>query len=287
MDVVAYGAVLASAAAHAYWNLVLKRSGGGHAFVGLSKLLEVVVLAPAFAWWALPDAGALAAAWPVVLVGAVLTLANYAALARAYQAGDLALAYPVARGGTLLFLPAFGFVAFGERPSALGWAAFGCILGGIAVLPRRAAPASGRGARGRTVAYALLAALAAAGYTVWDKHAVQTLPALAYFYAYTTLVAAAYVAFVARRFGGAALRAEWRARRWELFQVAVCNTVAYLLVLVALRTGTTTYVVALRQLGVAIGAVLGWRLLGEAFGAPQRLGVALIVAGSVLVALAR
>ena len=67
----------------------------------------------------------------------------------------------------------------------------------------------------------------------------------------------------------------------------MCNTVAYLLVLVALRTATSSYVVALRQLSVAVGALLGWRLLGEEFGPPRRLGVALVVAGCLLVALAR
>ena len=51
-------------------------------------------------------------AWPLVLGGAVLTGANYVALAKAYETGDLSIVYPVARGGTLLFLPLLGFLVF-------------------------------------------------------------------------------------------------------------------------------------------------------------------------------
>lgn len=287
-----YALVLASTVAHAYWNFLVRRSGGGQPFVGLSKIAEVVLFAPAFLLWALPAARGLLAAWPVIVVGALLTLANYVALARAYRAGDLAVVYPVARGGVLLFLPPLGFLAFGERPSAAGWAALACIVAGIAVLQlpalsRAAVAALGPRLRDPAVAYALAAALATAGYTVWDKRAVRTLPAFAYFYAYTVLVAAAYAAYLLARHPRAELRAEWRAHRWPIVQVAACNTAAYLLVLLALRDGTSSYVVAVRQLSIAIGALLGWRLLGEGMGAARRLGVALIVAGCLLVALAR
>jgi drug/metabolite transporter (DMT)-like permease len=287
-----YALVLASTVAHAYWNYLVRRSGGGQRFVGLSKVAEVVLFAPAFLLWALPGARGHLDAWPVVVVGALLTLANYAALARAYRSGDLALVYPVARGGVLLFLPLLGFLAFGERPSPAGWGAIACIVVGIAVLQlpalsRDAVRALAPRLRDPAVAFALAAALAAAGYTVWDKRAVRTIPAFAYFYAYTALVGAAYGAFLWHRHPHDALRAEWRAHWWPIVQVAACNTGAYLLVLHVLRTGTSSYVIALRQLSVAIGAVLGWRLLGEEFGPPRRLGVALVVAGCVLVALAR
>jgi hypothetical protein len=40
--------VVLSAATHAYWNFLLKRSGGSQLFVGLSKVAEVVMFAPAF-----------------------------------------------------------------------------------------------------------------------------------------------------------------------------------------------------------------------------------------------
>jgi drug/metabolite transporter (DMT)-like permease len=292
MQLGAYGIVVASTVTHAYWNFLIKRSGGGQIFVGISKVLEALVFAPFFIVALLVSDVSLGNAWPLIVVGAGLTLANYLALGRAYEVGDMSVVYPVARGATLLFLPTLGFLAFGERLSTLGWLAVASITAGIVVLQlpalsRIAAAAIVSKLFTPSVGYALAAALAAAGYAVWDKRAVQSLPPFVYFYAYSALVAAAYALFLERSYPRDALRAEWRAHRWPMLQVAVLNTVTYVLVLFALRSGTSTYVVAVRQLSIAVGAVLAWRLLGETFGAPRRLGVALVVAGCILVATAR
>jgi len=109
----------------------------------------------------------------------------------------------------------------------------------------------------------ILAGAAAAGYTMWDKRAVRLLSPFTYFYAYTALVGAAYGTYLVRRFGGDAIRDEWRRHARAIVQVGAFNTMAYVLVLFALRDGVTSYVVAVRQLSVAFGVLLGWRLLGE------------------------
>jgi len=69
--------------------------------------------------------------------------------------------------------------------------------------------------------------------------------------------------------------------------VGFLNITSYLLVLVALRTGTSSYVIALRQLSIAFGVLLGWWLLREQVSAPKRVGVALIVVGCLVVGVAR
>ena len=108
MPVASFALVLVAVVTHAYWNYLLKRHHGGTAFIGLSKIAEVVLFAPVFLIVAVPHARSYVAAWPLVVVGAALTLANYAALGRAYLSGSLSVAYPVSRGGTLLFLPILG-----------------------------------------------------------------------------------------------------------------------------------------------------------------------------------
>src|SRR5690242_2340629 len=84
-----YSLVLISAVFHAYWNFLVKRSGGGQVFVGLSKIAEVVLFAPVFFLVASSDAAAHASTLaPLAVVGAALTLANYVLLAFAYEAAD-------------------------------------------------------------------------------------------------------------------------------------------------------------------------------------------------------
>lgn len=286
--------VLVSAVLHAGWNFLLKRARGGSLFVGLSKLAEVVLFLPVFLLTGARDAvQAGRALIPVVLVGATLTLVNYAMLAVAYRRAELSFVYPVSRGGVLLFLPLLGAIAFGERLGVQGAVAIGCIVVGIvfmvldtlSVLALRgwlrqamSTPATG---------LAMVAALATALSTVWDKRAVQTVAPFAYFYTYTAVVGLAYGAFLVRRHTRADVRAEWAAHSTEIMLVGVGNTLSYFLALAALRDGVSTWVVALRQVSVVFGALLGWRLLHEPFGTPKRIGIAMIVGGSVLVALTR
>jgi drug/metabolite transporter (DMT)-like permease len=283
--------VLVASVLHAYWNYLLKRSGGGQLFVGLSKVAEVALFAPVFALVGLREATSHGLQlWPLALVGAALTLSNYVLLAKAYERADLSFVYPISRGGVLIFVPVLGYFAFSERLNASGFAAVGSILAGIVVMQlpsgRRQAPGRPRVPAGAVI-LALLAGLAAAGYTIWDKRAVRSLSPFTYFYTYTTVVGAAYGTYLVRAYGGDAIRDEWRRNAAAIVQVAAFNTLAYVLVLFALRDGVSSYVVAVRQLSVAFGALLGWRLLGERIEPPKRLGIALIVAGAVLVALTR
>jgi drug/metabolite transporter (DMT)-like permease len=285
-----YALVVLSALMHAYWNYLIKRAGGTTIFVGLSKISEVVVYAPVFAIVIAMNAGTprapISEVAVLVTVGAALTLANYVALAQGYSRGDLSVIYPLSRGAGLLFLPAFGYLVFGERLSATGWTAVGMILVALVVTSRPSASTE-RAVSRAAVLFALLAGLAAAGYTVWDKRAIQRMPTFLYFYAYTVLVAIAYAVFLRARFSREELEAEWRRHRRPIVLVGILNTAAYLLILVALKSGTSTYVIALRQLSIAFGVGLGvWRL-GESLPSRKAAGLILLICGCALVAFAR
>ena len=82
-------------------------------------------------------------------------------------------------------------------------------------------------------------------------------------------------------------RTEWRAKRWPIVQVGVLNTVTYMLVLIALRAGTSSYVIAVRQLSIAWGVLLGAWKLGETVGVPRRVGLVLLLVGCILVAMSK
>ena len=192
----------------------------------------------------------------------------------------------------MLFLPLLAYLTVGERVSVGGIIAMVVIVGGIVALQLRAlewkALASlGAQIRSPATMFALLAALAAACYTIWDKRAVQRVPAFVYMYLYTTITAIAYGAFIWRRHSRAQIAAEWATNRWSILQVGFFNITSYLLVLLALRTGTSSYVIALRQLSIAGGVALGAIFLREEVSWPKRVGVSLIVAGCVAVGLAR
>lgn len=285
MQPFALGIVVVSTFTHAYWNFLLKRAGGTSSFIALSKVAEVGCFAPIFTWLLLTRREPIPAAIPFMAVGALLVLLNYGALARAYAIGDLSFVYPISRAGILLFLPAFGFLAFRERLTIVGWISLTCIVAGIVVLQLPSRGSTSR-VNGAAAAYSLAAALFAAVYTVWDKHAIQTITPFIYFYGYTLLAAAVYIAVVRRRSLPGEIADVWKTHRVSVVQVGVFNTVTYLLVLFALRSGTSSYVIALRQLSIVWGTLLGRFVLGETLSVPKKAGLVTLVAGCVLVAFA-
>jgi drug/metabolite transporter (DMT)-like permease len=284
--------VLLSAVTHAYWNFLLKRAGGGEVFVGLSKAAEAFVFLPfflVFSWPGMPREGFTAF---LVLVAAGGVLMNYAGLTMAYRRGDLTLVYPIQRGGTLLFLPVLAFLTLGERVDAVGAAGLVLILVGVVVLQlpeltRAAARNVWSHVRSAAAVWALFVALTNAVFTLWDKYALRTLSPFAYMYAYTVIVAACYATYIWHRHPRVELATTWRGQWWPIVQVGVFNTLSYLLALAALRTGVSSYVIGFRQLSIAVGIFFGWRLLGEPMTAPRRVGASLILAGCLMVSLAR
>lgn len=283
-------AVILSAALHAIWNFLLRRAGGDNTVVALSKVAEAFLLLPlaVFVWRSsgtVPaDGFALA-----VTVAAILALANYAGLTAAYRRADLSLVYPVARGGVFLFLPLLGFLVFDERLAPRGWLALAMIVAGIMLLPlarfdRVALGELGRHLRARFIAFALMAAAATAAYTIWDKYSVGRFDMILYFYGYTLLLAI-WFAIALVRTPPEHVRTQWRRHPLSIVMIGLLNSGAYLLVLIALRDGMATQVLAVRQLSIPLGVLLGWRLLQESLTPGRAMGAALITTGCILAAL--
>jgi drug/metabolite transporter (DMT)-like permease len=282
-------AVVLSAVLHAVWNWLLRRAGGDATVAAMGIVFEGILLVPVavIAWYASGGVD-LVRFLPAVFVAALLALANYEALMAAYRRADMSLVYPVARGGVFLFLPAAGAVVFGERLNGRGWLSLGLIMGGITLLPLprldwKSVRELGRHLRDGATVFALLAAAATAGYTIWDKYAIQRFDTTLYFAAYSILLAIWFAAVLART-PRAEVRRQATAHRTAILWIGACLAVSYLLVLFALRDGISTQVLAVRQLSIPIGVLLGWRLLREPLTLPRALGAGAITAGCLLAA---
>jgi uncharacterized membrane protein len=132
--------------------------------------------------------------------------------------------------------------------------------------------------------FALLAAAATAAYTIWDKFAIGFLDTFLYFSGYTVLLGL-WFAVALIRAPREEVRDQARKHSVAIVIIGVLIAASYLLVLIALRDGMATQVLAVRQLSIPIGVLLGWRLLRESLTAPRLIGSSLITAGCVLSAL--
>ncbi len=131
--------------------------------------------------------------------------------------------------------------------------------------------------------YALLAAAATAAYTVWDKFSVGRLDMVLYFYGYTLLLAIWFTAMLPRT-PPDEVRAQVQKHPVSIVMIGLLNAGAYMLVLIVLRTEMATQVLAVRQLSIPIGVLLGWQLLHEQLTAPRVAGAVLVTTGCLLAA---
>lgn len=290
MDTLPFALVLTSIFTHAYWNYLIKRSQNKHVFTALSKLAEITIfLIPAV--YFLMTTGFKMEFLLLISVAASITFLNYFFLASAYKHGDLSLVYPVSRS-SILFLPIIAFYFIDERIDIVGLSAILMILLGTFVmhmesLDKRGIQTIVKNVNNKGSAYAILAALAVAGYTLWDKISISKMEPFLYFYLYTFLVAILYNTTTFLKFDKEEIKKEWSLNRSEIIQVGFFNSFTYILILTALTMSKATYVGGLRQLSIVIGAFLGYKLLGEKMGLPKVIGIAISVVGGSLIYLAK
>ncbi|HEV3378297.1 MAG TPA: EamA family transporter [Thermoleophilaceae bacterium] len=262
---------LGAAFLHALWNVLLAGSRDSVAATGALLVFGVLLLAPA----ALLVGGDVSAeALPFVAASAVLELAYFVLLARAYRGGELGVVYPVARGSAPVLVLGAALIGLGKGVS---WpAAVGVLLVAAGVL----VVGVGRSESRRSWTFGMAIGVAIAGYTLVDSEGLEHADPLPYLFLVTAAVCVAYngALLAGGRAGG--LRAEMSR---STLVTAAATFGAYAMVLAALQMAPAAPVAAVRESSIVIAALLAWLFLGE----QRRLGgAALVAAGVALIGLA-
>jgi drug/metabolite transporter (DMT)-like permease len=269
--------VLISACAHAGWNLLAKRLGGGPAVVWLYTASSTLVYAPLALAVVLVDRPQIGALELGFMAGtAVLHACYFLSLQKGYQTSDLSLVYPLARGTGPLLASLGAIVLFGERPTPVALAGVGLVTLGALSLARGGL---GPEAAASGLAFGLLTGVLIAAYTLWDKHAVDALAIPPLLYDWGNNVGRTLVLLplgVTRRGEVAAL---WRTKRRYVLGIGVLSSLAYILVLTALAYTPVTYVAPTREVSIVIGTLLGTHVLGEGDGSRRLVAAITIVIG--------
>ena len=285
MTAFALALVLASAVAHATWNLFAKRAAGGIPFLWLALTCAIPLYAPiAIAVLIITGAtiGPLELLW--MFVNGALNVAYFIFLQRGYRAGDLSVVYPIARGTGPVLATIAAILIFGERPTPLAVAGAVAIAAGVIVLTGDPRKLRRRGV-GVAVVYALLTGVTIATYTLWDKRGVSALliPPILYEWGSNIARAAILTPLALPRWPDVV--AEWTTNRTAVLAVATLSPLAYMLVLTALVISPVSYVAPAREIGILFGVLIGARTLAEADGARRSMAAILMVGGVVALAL--
>lgn len=295
MATLAVGLVLGSGLLHAAWNVLAKRSLNKFVFLWLANLVAIECYAPfAIAEWigreeapfSAQSAGGMEAAG--YILGSLALHGLYVVLlARTYTISDLSYAYPLMRGTAPLVVPLFGALALHESLPIGGWLGITLIVAGIWALqprkPRDHAAGSGSEAAAAAPRKAMLLALAVgltvSAYVVFDRAALQAVPAMTLNTAGNVGNALALTLLAIR---SRAIRSEWRSNRVAVAIAGIVSAGGYQLYLFAMPLLPIAQLAPMREIGTVIGTLLGVIVLAEPHGSRRIAASAIITAGIVL-----
>jgi drug/metabolite transporter (DMT)-like permease len=263
---------LVAAVGHAVWNMLLARARDPEAATAVAMLVGLALFAaPAAVDWEVEGS-----VWPYVLGSSLFELVYIALLAAAYRHSALSVVYPLGRGVAPVLVLVFGVAALGTGTSAIQ-AAGVCLVAAGVFLVR----GSRRDADPRGVAFGLAIAACIASYTLIDNSGVERASALAYLELVMILPALGYAAFVLRRRGSNALRAEINT---SSIVAGLLILTPYSLFLVALDLAPAAPVAAVRETSIVVATALGALVLKERVNRGRWAGAVLVAGGVALVA---
>lgn len=281
MQLLAVALVLISAAMHATWNLLAKRSVDPLAFfLGLNIAALVI--------WGVPFAVMLvrhpvsSAGLLFILLSGCLHVVYFTSLGLAYKGGALSAVYPIARGTGVFIVPLLAIPLFDERPTAPAGVGIAMILAGLAVIALSALRVA-RSERGG-LGWAFITGLTIATYSLVDNAGVDRVHPMVYVYAQifvASVLLTPYIASRKRPEFSRELRLNWR----SMIVGGVLSLGAYLIVLTAMRLANVGYVVPLRETSVVFGTLFGVVLLGEPAGRRRISAAPLVGAGAIVIAI--
>jgi drug/metabolite transporter (DMT)-like permease len=274
--------LLLSAALHAIWNLLLKKSQEKYIAMGWQVILSGVLAFILLFFTGFPPRSM----WLFAFVSMLLEAIYFILLSNAYSDHDFSLVYPIARGTAPAFLMVWSILFLHETLTPGGVVGIGMIVAGMVIIGATSL-VQNRGSRLhlKGVLVALSVALIISLYTLIDGTAVKNGPPLSYALTMFMLVPFITTTYNVRRFGWKHFVAAWNGPRLPILLAAVLGVVAYLLALIAYTFAPLSYSGAIREVSVVIGAFLGWQFLNEQMGGTRVMGAAVIFAGILVIAL--
>jgi drug/metabolite transporter (DMT)-like permease len=281
MPLIVFLLIIATAFFHASWNFAAKKVSGNFYVVYLGLLIASIFFFPFLFTLTLADIFQ-SRAFPYVLATGTIHAVYFFALAKAYEHGDISSAYPIARGTGVAGTALTAFLFLNEPINRFGLIGIISISIGTFFVGLRN---SNRAAGIKGLLFALLVGAMIVSYSIVDRLGVGILNPVAYIFGLwiiATLWLTPYVLLFKRK----EVASAWRNYKKYSFIIGLGSLATYLIILFIYRIAPVSYVVALRELAVAIGAVLGFVFLGEKPTFLKIAGITLIVLGMMAIKIA-
>ncbi|MGF1755685.1 multidrug transporter [Vibrio makurazakiensis] len=297
MELTAIVIVIFSALLHAGWNILGKANqGSGASFFLASGCAAAWLLTPYLVWYlyqvGLANLGT--GFWQLLLVSGLCQIVYLVGLGTAYKHADIGVIYPIARALPVLMVGA-GTVVIGYQLSLNQWIGFSLITLGCLFVPLKSfSEFRMKAYLNIGVLWALIAAIGTTGYSIIDKEALLLLEQVD-----TQVITSRHSAifYLGAQFWAIVIplglwlyvtkQTEEFKSAWSMSKTATAAGImmasTYGLVLFAMtETENVSLVVALRQVSILFGIVMGIYFLKEKWHVTRSVGAGLIFSGLVI-----
>jgi drug/metabolite transporter (DMT)-like permease len=281
MPIFAIALLIGSAFLHTAWNLLLKQAGDKFIVTWWATLLGAAIFMPLLFFTGLPPHEV----WPLLLASILAEAGYYITLAMAYRDADFSLVYPLARGAAPGLIATWSVLFLGEKLTVGGMSGLGIIVIGLFIVGGSNLFQQGDDKPHlRGVFLALTLAFIISIYSALDGLAIKHTSAIPYAVLVFLGPPLLTSPIMFRLYGWTMLKEAFDLNRVRLLVIGFLIVSAYILVLLVYAIAPVSYSGAVREFSVVLGALAGWRFLGERMGGWRVLGAIIIFAGILVIA---
>lgn len=274
--------VLSAAISHAGWNFATRKVSGNMVIVWLSVWCGGLFTLPLAIHQEI-TAGFIESistlGWVCIIASGIIHAFYFILLTYAYQHDEISVVYPIARGSGIGLTAILGWSLLDENISLLGAIGIGLIITGILTLGNSG---FAQKEKSQGITFALYVGGTIVSYSLVDKIGVSEVDPVIYLCFMFIITAVLMGPYVWRRHQGTILQT---ARDYYpyilLIGIGVGGT--YLIILFAFTMGPVSYIVAVREFAVVIGAFLGFVFLKESLTLPKGIAVVAITLGLICI----
>lgn len=279
MNSSAFALVLFSAILHASWNFFTKTTTAHRiSMLWFGWLIAGLITFPIAL--ATTDFSTMSLTWlPYIVLTAIVHAVYIYLLGWSYSIGEMSLIYPMARGfGILVTLMAVMILGL-DSISPKGFLGI-CMLstGILLVCIKRIRDLEKRVA----MKAALLVGICVSTYSIIDKMSLAHIPPLFYMSVMFITSPLLLTPIMLKRFA-TQTKLVWHKYKVYSTMIGLVSLVTYFLILLALLDSPTSYVVALREVSIVFGSILGIWLLKEERNKRKLLGIVIILLGAIVI----
>lgn len=285
---------------HAAWNTISKSVKPSMAFYSIMTITAALIWLPFLIFGRMNPFALPAKFWLLMFFSIAGEVIYMLGLARGYSRGDISLVYPVARALPVLMVPAVTFI-FGlgtRRPDLCAYLGMLVITIGCLIMPlKKLSDFSLKPYCDPVIGFIVLAAVGTTIYTIMDSISVGLIQeqtgrknmldifSLMFFVEGGLSVGELLIVAFDRK-ERQILKSLLRQKNLYPYLAGCCSSVAYALVLMAMGfVSNVSYLQAFRQMSLPVGFFAGLLILKEKGTLPKYIGMFLIFAGLVCVAL--